>query len=226
MTLGPDVILDILAGGSFTVASGISNAGTVLLDSSGGDPVLMINGTVDLLDGGTIQLQGPGANLIFGVANTHATLVNVNNTILGSGSIGHGDGDLTFVNGSLGVVEAKALLAGDTGVLAINTGNTDLNSGVFEAAAGGTLQIGDPVTNLGSVVATAGGTVMIEGVAITGGTIAATGSGAAVNLFGATSSAPSWKPLAEASSRRRAEPIRFRTSPLPMAASSRPTMAR
>ena len=153
LTLGVDVILDILTGGSFTVASGISNSGTVLLDSSGGDPALMINGTVDLLDGGTIQMQGPAANLIIGVANTQATLVNVNNMIIGSGSIGQGDGNLTFVNGSLGVVEAKALLAGDPGVLAINTGNTFVNAGLTEATNGGILTIDDPVSNSGTLAA-------------------------------------------------------------------------
>ena len=189
LTLGANVILDILTGGSFTVASGISNSGEVLLDSSGGDPVLMINGTVFLLDGGTIQMQGAAAsNMIIGVGGTNATLVNVNNTIIGTGSIGQGDGNLHFTNGSLGVVEAQPLLAGDTGILTINTGNTDTNSGVFEAGAGGTLQISDPVTNLGAIIALANGVVTVGAVTIanTGGFLQATGADAQIDLFGTT----------------------------------------
>ena len=50
-----------------------------------------------LLDGGEIALKGPTAeNLIVGVAGTGATLVNVDNTIIGSGTIGQGDGALTY----------------------------------------------------------------------------------------------------------------------------------
>jgi large repetitive protein len=190
LVLGANVILDIVGGGAFTVASGISNFGAVLLDSSGGDPVLKINGTVDLLDGGTIQMQGPAAgNMILGVAGTHATLVNVDNTIIGSGSIGQGDGNLQFTNGGGGIVEAKPLLAGDTGLLVINTGNTDSNSGVFEAGAGGTLQIGDAVDNFGAIIALADGVVTLGAITIINagpGFLEATGANAQIDLFGTT----------------------------------------
>ena len=83
------------------MSNGIANFGTLQINSSGSDPTLAINGTVYLLNSGTIALIGPtDENRIVGVGGTGATLVNVNNTIIGSGTIGQGDGALTLVNGS------------------------------------------------------------------------------------------------------------------------------
>jgi FecR protein len=179
LVIGPGAILDIVSGGSLTVASGISNSGIIELDSSGGDPILSINGQVFLLDGGEIEMLGSAAsNMIIGVASTGATLVNVNNTIIGSGTIGQGDGNLTLVNGSAGTIEAKPLLGTDTGILVIDTGNVVSNSGLLEAAAGGTLQIEDNVANFGTIAANAGGIVNIDSVTISnaGGLIEAIGA--------------------------------------------------
>ena len=161
LVIGPGGILNIIAGGELIVANGISNSGVIQLNSSGGDPQLVIDGTVYLLDGGTIEFKGPAAqNVITGFAGSGATLVNVDNTIEGSGVIGQGDGHLTLVNGGLGTIDATPLIAGDSGVLTINTGNTVSNSGLMEATAGGTLQIDDAINNLGTIKAD-GGTVNI-----------------------------------------------------------------
>jgi probable HAF family extracellular repeat protein/uncharacterized repeat protein (TIGR03803 family) len=161
LVIGAGGILNIIAGGELIVANGISNSGVLQLNSSGGDPQLVIDGTVYLLDGGTIEFKGPAAqNVITGFAGSGATLVNVDNTIEGSGAIGQGDGALTLVNGSLGTIDATPLIAGDSGVLTINTGNTVSNSGLLEATAGGTLQIEDAINNLGTIKAD-GGTVNI-----------------------------------------------------------------
>src|SRR5208282_3791263 len=133
LVIGPSSTLDIVVGGTLVILNGISNAGLIELNSSGGDPTLKIDGTVYLLDGGEIEMLGSAApNLIIGVPGTGATLVNVDNTIIGTGTIGHnGDGALTLVNGSDGLIEAKPLLPTDTGILVIDTGNTVNNSGLF-----------------------------------------------------------------------------------------------
>ena len=215
LVLGAGAILNIISGGTLTVANGISNSGLIEINSSGSDPTLAINGTVYLLDGGKIEMLGATAeNLITGVPGSGATLVNVNNTIIGSGTIGQGDGALTLVNGSAGLIEAKPLLATDSGILVVDTGNTVSNSGVLEAAAGGTLQIDDALNNLGTILAD-GGTVNIAdganagvqnfglveaidggGVSITGSltnaagaTVEALGTGSTVSLTGYLSNA-------------------------------------
>ena len=215
LVLGAGAILNIISGGTLTVANGISNSGVIQINSSGADPTLKINGAVYLLDGGKIEMLGAAAeNLITGVPGSGATLVNVDNTIIGSGTIGQGDGALTLVNGSAGLIEAKPLLATDSGILVIDTGNTVSNSGVLEAAAGGTLQIDDALNNLGTILAD-GGTVNIAdganagvqnfglveaidggGVSITGSltnaagaTVEALGTGSTVSLTGYLSNA-------------------------------------
>ena len=136
LRIGAGAILNLASGATLEVSQGIADFGTLQINSSGSDPTLAINGTVYLLNSGTLALVGPtDENLIIGVAGTDAKLVNVNNTITGSGTIGQGDGALTLVNGKNGTIEATPLLASDSGLLIIDTGNRDSNSGTLTAAA-------------------------------------------------------------------------------------------
>ena len=162
--------LEIVAGGSLTIAGNLSNAGTIILD----DPPLTYSGTVSLTGGGQIQMIGSSsANVISGTPGT--TLTNVDNTIIGSADIGTADGSLTFIN--KGTVDATPLAAGDSGLIVINTGNQVTNSGTFEATGGGTLTIDDPLSNSGTLAAN-GGTLDV--------THAVTGSGSASVSGGGT----------------------------------------
>ena len=155
--------LEIVAGGSLTIAGNVDNAGTIILD----DPPLTYSGSVSLTGGGQIQMVGPSsANVISGTPGT--TLTNVDNTIVGSADIGTGDGNLTFIN--KGTVDATPLNAGDSGLIVINTGNQTTNTGVFEATGGGSFTIDDALLNSGKLEAN-GGTVDV--------THAVTGSGSA-----------------------------------------------
>jgi hypothetical protein len=179
LTIDAGGTLNIVDGGTLVV-SGIQNAGLIQLNSSGADPTLAINGTVDLVGGGELKLIGPTAdNMIVGVHGTNATLENVDNVIIGSGTIGQGDGELTFINDAGGSVAAL------NGTLIIDTGNMVGNSGLFAAAAGATLLIEDNVNNTGVFLALAGGTIDIENSTIhnAAGTIAAIGI---VNLSDST----------------------------------------
>ena len=148
LRIGAGAILNIASGATLEVSQGIADFGTLQINSSGSDPTLAINGTVYLLNGGKLALVGPtDENLIIGVAGTGATLVNVNNTIIGSGTIGQGDGALTLVNGKNGTIEANAAARLRFRASVIDTGNRVSNSGTMTAAAGGTLQVDDTVTN-------------------------------------------------------------------------------
>ncbi len=183
LRIGTGAILNIASGGTLEVSQGIADFGTLQINSTGSDPKLAINGTVYLLNGGKLAMVGPtDENLIVGVAATGATLVNVNNTIAGSGTIGQGDGALTLVNGKNGTIEATPLLVSDSGLLIIDTGNPVSNSGTMRAAAGGTLQLHDPVTNLGLIQAQADSAILITGRLDNENIVQATGSGAEVTL--------------------------------------------
>ena len=110
LRIGAGAILNLASGATLEVSQGIADFGTLRINSSGSDPKLAINGTVYLLNSGTLAMVGPThENLIVGVAGTDAKLVNVNNTITGSGTIGQGDGALTLINGQNGTIEATPL---------------------------------------------------------------------------------------------------------------------
>ena len=185
LRIGAGAILNLTSGATLEVSQGIADFGTLRINSSGSDPKLAINGTVYLLNGGTLAMVGPThENLIVGVAGTGAKLVNVNNTITGSGTIGQGDGALTLINGQNGTIEATPLTVSDSGLLIIDTGNRVSNSGTMTAAAGGTLQIDDPVANLGLIHAQADSSILITGRLDNENTVQATGPGAQVTLSG------------------------------------------
>ena len=89
LVVGAGAIVDIVSGGALTVTTAIDNNGLVKINSSGTDPTLSIKGTVQLLDGGQIEMVGPATqNMIIGVAGSGATLVNVNNTIVAAARSG------------------------------------------------------------------------------------------------------------------------------------------
>ena len=164
VALGSGTILNIGDGGSLTVSNEIANQGVLQINSSGADPTLAINGRVYLLNGGILTMVGPTAeNLITGVDGTGAKLINVHNTIEGSGTIGQGDGTLTLFNGRAGKIEATPLLATDSGLLIIDTGNNINNFGLLSASGGGGLQIEDSITNLGRIRAHANSSVLTSG---------------------------------------------------------------
>ena len=177
LVIGAGATLDIVPGGSLTVANSINNAGLIELN----DPTLSINGTVTLSGSGVIELLGSTSyNLIIGVPSTSAKLENVDNTIFGSGIIGRGDGQLTFVNDAAGTVNANVSGAGNG--IVINTGNPVSNAGLFEATLGGSFTIDDSLMNSGMLKAN-GGTVDVVG-AITGSGSAMVSGGGTLELGG------------------------------------------
>ena len=175
------------ANSSLMLQGAIDNTGTIALEGyyrytngyGGAVPAsILVDGSVTLQGGGQIALwdgaryaqyygdttiiyQGPNSIVSSG---TPATLINVDNTIIGGGQIG--DADLTLVNQAGGVIEAAAV--GDNPNpnqpirLTLDTGsNTIVNAGLIEATAGTTLQINSAVTNTG-IIEAIGGFVEIE----------------------------------------------------------------
>ena len=178
LELAAAAVLIIIAGGSLTISSVIDNAGLIELSSLNSDPTLAIDGTVFLQDGGQIEMLGPTAdNMIVGIPNTGATLVNVDNTISGSGTIG--GGDLTLKN--FGIINA-------TGEIFVNTGNEVINGGLLEATSGGTLVLDDNVANSGGTIAASGNGSLVEinAVTISGGFLE-TNSGGSIQVVGGAS---------------------------------------
>ncbi len=158
----------------------IDNVGTIALNSSGYDTDLVANAsTVTLTGGGTIAMSDNGNNRIYGESGSNL-LVNLNNTITGSGQIGAGQ--LTLIN------DATIDSNGAAG-MTIYTGNVVTNNALIEATGSGGLSIvgGTTIANAAStgIVAASGGNVDLNGATIAGGTITSSG-GAAVYETGSS----------------------------------------
>ena len=149
---------------SLTLERTIDNKGTITLggavigdsltngNGGGGDPDLVIDGHVKLEGHGEILLSEREGfpNQDFVVSGDHGgTLVNVNNTIEGAGTIG--DGNLTLVNEACGVINAN----GEAGLpLVVDTGHHEVvNKGLMEATSGGELDINSDLFNTGTLAA-------------------------------------------------------------------------
>jgi hypothetical protein len=153
------------------------NAGTIAVASTGDTTYLAIDSpTLTLAGGGQIVLSDNANNLIEGNNGpTGDTLINVDNTISGVGSIGNGYNALTVTNEVGGVIEAAggSLLLGSpiagTGTLATGAGATLglLNTSAFyvadtmELAGGGAIAVDTALTTaaapLSVITAAAGG---------------------------------------------------------------------
>ncbi len=147
----------------------IANTGSINADGLVAASQIIIHGMVTL-DGGDGSSTGPGHVVLTGglqdgiISDLHAaTLINVDNTISGSGSVG--DAYLTAENDQYGVIDA-------TGILALNAIST-VNAGLLEATSGGTLKIEGSVSNSGLIEAN-GGKVFVDSTATITGTASAT----------------------------------------------------
>jgi hypothetical protein len=144
----------------------ISNAGNIKLNSTANNTGITINtGTVTLSGGGTITLTDSSNPQNYIVGNSSATLVNMNNVIQGSGTIG---------NSQLALNNAGTIDADNADhVLTLQVSATGAtNTGTLEATNGGNLILNGSTYNNhnGTIKATAGGIVQLSNVTIEGGT--------------------------------------------------------
>ena len=187
LTLRDDANVLVGSGSTLTLAGSIVNdnnafgRSTIAVQgnaSLGGVAVLQASGSVTLSGGGFVSLSetsGAGTGYtqeITGVSGD--TLDNIDNTILGYGSIGVGDKTLTLINEAAGTIDANT--AGDA--LVLNTGtNTVTNRGLLEATNGGTLDLHGSIANAGGTLLAAGGIALLDGAVLSGGAIASSGAG-------------------------------------------------
>ena len=153
--------------GQLDLVGAIANGGVVSLNATTDFTNLVVNGaSATLTGGGVIELSDSANNRIFGTAASDK-LINVDNTIEGSGEIGvHA---LSLVNS--GTIDATGTLASLT-LDATSTANT----GLLESTTDAGLQIKSVVRNSGGVIAaTNGGNVTLKaGAVISGGELLAT----------------------------------------------------
>ena len=159
----------------------LANAGTLTLHSTGEYTSLMIDGTVSLTGGGVVNNAGAARFLGTG------TLINVDNTIQGEGSLGFGQ--LTIVNQAAGVIAATAANNAHL-ILAPGAGGMT-NAGTLQATGGGMLEFnGDGTgvfTNTGLIEALDKSQVpFVSGATLSGGLLSTTGTGTLLVNYGAT----------------------------------------
>jgi hypothetical protein len=171
----------LLAGGT------LANSGSIMLDAQPNvtgvaaadqQAKLVANGALILNGGGSLTMSDEASNFIVG-GTAPSSLVNVNNTISGAGSIG-GNG-LAITNQTNGVIDGDKSLplilrttsqitnqgrmeATKNGSLVIDSGSRTIsNSGQIDALSGGKVTIASPVLNNRVLVAQTGGSLTVEG---------------------------------------------------------------
>ncbi len=154
-----------------TVSGTVDNTGEIEMTGN-----FDVSGTVNLIGGGTVIMHG-GA---FGVAGepAPATLINVDNTIVGDGIFSNLS---TVINEAGGVIDASDSVTSGRSFIG-DTSTTLENAGLVEATDNGTLQLFGPIDNSGTVLDVAG-TVYVAG-GTNSGQIEATGG--SLYLFGGT----------------------------------------
>jgi hypothetical protein len=183
---------DVTNSGNFTgdeasstiIEDSFTNNGSANLNAAGFAASLGFGaGTFELTGGGQINLNSlnsaSNAHVLTSPGTGSATLVNVDNTIRGQGSI-TGSGTSTLINGPLGVIDADA--AGRTLTVNPSSNGGMFNHGVMRATNGGTLLLSGHLdgafTNTGTIAALDGSEVQLQSnPTITGGTLATAGSG-------------------------------------------------
>jgi fibronectin-binding autotransporter adhesin len=184
-TLTNTGIVNIGVGSTLTLtkSGGTStNNGTINVGNGNGAGTLSISGNTTLTGTtGKVILSNFAGNIIGGTG----TLINVKNTISGSGNIG---------NGTMGLNNQGTIDADQSVPLIIQASGTVSNSLTMEATNGATLQLDAGTytqTTAGNILASETGnltsTVDLEsGVVINGGKLTITGTTAAIDLVGAS----------------------------------------
>ena len=159
-----------------TISGIVDNTGVINVDPSD-DTLTVAAGGATLEGGGQIDMSDSAGNIIEGIND--ADLTNVNNTIVGAGSIQ----SLTLVNDKKGVIDA---IYSDN-PLYIETGEPTTNQGMFEATAGGVLYLsGETVNNASGTIRAlgAGSVVDLYETTIEGGAVKGSSGGAVDILAG------------------------------------------
>ena len=167
VTISPNTTVTVLPGYSMSVASGITNNGTITVPSPLNSAGLNFTGQQTLAGSGTLALGSTASAPAVDVQGGTLTQAP-SHSIVGTGVIASTSGYLV----NQGLINAD--IAG--GTLAVSGNNS--NSGLMEASSGGIFTLGSgTVNNAGGTVLASGGTVQIgAGATVSGGTLASIGS--------------------------------------------------
>ncbi len=151
----------------------VSNAGTIRLNSTGGNTYFQpANGVVTLSGGGVLELSNQTTNWIY--QSNGGSLINMNHTIRGSGNLGWSGAPTTILNQGTVIANGSAPLICDPGSAVFT------NTGMMQAESGGVLQLqgsGGFSNAGGTIEALNGSTVNLAGTQIRGGTLRTSGTG-------------------------------------------------
>ena len=177
LDLGLGSLLDINNNSTLTIVKDSSrassgfftNAGDIQLNATSLGATLRFDGSVTLTGGGSILLGNDSGNQFTGVNN--GELINEDNTIRGSGTIGTSN-TLSFVN--RGIVEANQSVP-----LSIVLGAGVSNENIFRSVSGGNLILGGDVLEnaTGTIEAKTGSIVTFSGTTVNGGLLRTEGTG-------------------------------------------------
>ncbi len=164
--IGNDGRIQLDSGANFSLSGTITNEGLIALNGSPGSGAsLAIAGTATLAGGGVVQLSDDPDNQIVGTTRFGGltTLVNVNNTIEGGGTIGNIPSYNQYT--SLALVNHGTVDANVSTPLTLYLGSGSTNDGTMQASNGGTLIFASgPLDNTGGTIqALDGSTVAFQG---------------------------------------------------------------
>ena len=157
----------ILAAGHGKLEAGgqMTNSGSIVLGNASRGGTLLVSGTLSLGGGGEVELSGAGQSLIEGGRHSkYPRLINVDNTIAGSGTIG-----VYSIYAPAGVIDANA-----ANPLLIDHLSND---GLVEATGSGGLTIGYAWPSDGRFLAGNGSAIEIGAGQLDGVTLMSEGSG-------------------------------------------------
>ncbi len=166
-------LISIGDGSTLQLGGAVDNSGTILLDSIGDSTNLEIlsGDNLTLSGGGVVRLSDNGANTLDAEA-PGATLINVDNKIVGVGQLG--SANLTIDN------EAGAKIKANGALPLVIEAKAITNDGIIQVAMGDNLILGNTtVTNgaAGLIKAKDGAQISLQSADIIGGTLATLGAG-------------------------------------------------
>ncbi len=177
LTLGAGSIIDIDNNSEITIvrddSRGLSgvlfNAGLIRLNATTLGSSLRFSGEVTLSGGGTIALGNDAGNQLVG--NNNGRLINLDNLIIGSGTIG--------TAGTLQLINHASVVANQTIPLHILLSQTATNTGLFQATNSATLNIDNgAIENHGGVIEALNDSIVnLNNATIRGGMLRTLGTG-------------------------------------------------
>jgi hypothetical protein len=178
-TLANSGALSVVGNSTLYTKGTINNTGSITLNGSYNNSVMLLAGNTTLSGSGTVTLADSAnpQNYIYAQSGTY-TLTN-RQTIQGAGDIGN---NAMALNNS-GIIDADYA----DHSLEINTTNGSTNTGTLEATNGATLYLGNDVFNNtgGTIKATSGSSVqLLNGATIEGGTLSTdSGHGSTIGVY-------------------------------------------